>query len=66
MLGGSTGINGLAWSKPHDFQIDALAAVGNEGLNWDVLQGYVSSQSWYPNLYVFPYSSLSYAMVLGS
>jgi hypothetical protein len=42
MLGGSTGINGLAWSKPHDFQIDALAAVGNEGLNWDVLQEYVS------------------------
>lgn len=59
MLGGSTGINGLAWSKPHDFQIDALAAVGNEGLNWDVLQGYVSSQSSYPNLPGLPIFWLS-------
>lgn len=42
MLGGSTGINGLAWSKPHDFQIDAMVAVGNEGLDWNSLQGYVS------------------------
>jgi hypothetical protein len=42
MLGGSTGINGLAWSKPHTFQLDGLEAVGNAGVNWDSLQGYVS------------------------
>jgi choline dehydrogenase-like flavoprotein len=42
MLGGSTGINGLAWSKPHDFQLDALENVGNQGVNWEVLEGYVS------------------------
>jgi len=41
-LGGSTAINGLAWSKPHDFQIDAMETVGNSGLNWASLQGYVS------------------------
>lgn len=41
-LGGSTIINGLAWSKPHDFQLDALEEVGNEGMNWESLQQYVS------------------------
>lgn len=41
-LGGSTAINGLAWSKPHTFQIDAMETVGNQGLNWDSLQAYVS------------------------
>lgn len=41
MLGGSTGINGLAWSKPHDFQLDALESVGNQGVNWDTLQNYM-------------------------
>ena len=41
MLGGSTGINGLAWSKPHTFQLDGLEQVGNAGVNWDSLEGYV-------------------------
>lgn len=41
-LGGSTMINGMAWSKPHDFQLDALESVGNEGVNWASLQPYVS------------------------
>lgn len=46
MLGGSTGINGLAWSKPHTFQIDSMEQIGNPGLNWDSLQAYVSSLLW--------------------
>lgn len=41
-LGGSTAINGMAWSKPHDFQIDAMEQLGNSGLNWNSLQRYVS------------------------
>lgn len=41
-LGGGTAINGMAWSKPHDFQIDALEELGNTGLNWKTLQPYVS------------------------
>ena len=41
-LGGSTAINGMAWSKPHTFQIDALEQLGNSGLNWNSLQQYVS------------------------
>jgi len=41
MLGGSTGINGLAWSKPHTFQLDGLEQVGNAGVNWDSLEGYM-------------------------
>jgi hypothetical protein len=32
----------MAWSKPHDFQIDSLAEVGNDGLNWEALAPYVS------------------------
>ncbi|BEI83829.1 hypothetical protein CcaverHIS002_0404330 [Cutaneotrichosporon cavernicola] len=40
-LGGSTVINGMAWSKPHDFQLDALETVGNPGLNWASLQTYM-------------------------
>lgn len=40
-LGGSTLINGMAWSKPHTFQIDALETVGNNGLNWNSLQPYM-------------------------
>jgi choline dehydrogenase-like flavoprotein len=42
-LGGSTIINGMAWSKPHDFQLDAMEEVGNAGVNWDSLQQYVSA-----------------------
>ncbi len=41
MLSGSTGLNGLAWSKPETFQLDALETVGNDGVNWDSLQTYV-------------------------
>lgn len=41
-LGGSTIINGMAWSKPHDYQLDALEQVGNQGVNWQSLQQYVS------------------------
>ncbi|ORX37098.1 hypothetical protein BD324DRAFT_624787 [Kockovaella imperatae] len=40
-LGGSTLINGMAWSKPHDFQIDALEQVGNTGINWASLEPYM-------------------------
>lgn len=40
-LGGSTLINGMAWSKPHDFQLDALESVGNQGLNWATLEPYM-------------------------
>jgi choline dehydrogenase-like flavoprotein len=40
-LGGSTAINGMAWSKPHDFQLDAFEAVGNAGVNWASLQQYM-------------------------
>ncbi|TXT15792.1 hypothetical protein VHUM_00295 [Vanrija humicola] len=40
-LGGSTLINGMAWSKPHSFQIDALETLGNAGLNWASLQPYM-------------------------
>jgi choline dehydrogenase-like flavoprotein len=43
MLGGSTGINGLAWTKPHSFQIDALEQVGNQGVDWNLLNGYMKS-----------------------
>lgn len=43
-LGGSTTINGLAWSKPHTFQIDAMQTVGNAGLNWASLETYVSDK----------------------
>ncbi|KAJ9127369.1 hypothetical protein QFC24_000776 [Naganishia onofrii] len=41
MLGGSTGINGLAYTKPHTFQIDAMQDLGNTGVNWDSLQVYM-------------------------
>lgn len=41
MLGGSTGINGLAYTKPHAFQIDAMEALGNPGVTWDALQGFM-------------------------
>jgi choline dehydrogenase-like flavoprotein len=41
MLGGSTGINGLAYTKPHSFQIDAMQDLGNAGVNWDSLQVYM-------------------------
>ncbi|KAJ9106753.1 hypothetical protein QFC19_003065 [Naganishia cerealis] len=41
MLGGSTGINGLAYTKPHTFQIDAMQDLGNTGVNWDSLQTYM-------------------------
>ncbi|KAL1410798.1 hypothetical protein Q8F55_001740 [Vanrija albida] len=40
-LGGSTLINGMAWSKPHNFQIDAFETLGNPGLNWNSLQPYM-------------------------
>lgn len=40
-LGGSTTINGLAWTKPHTFQLDGLQNVGNQGVNWNSLQGYM-------------------------
>ncbi|GMK58648.1 hypothetical protein CspeluHIS016_0600900 [Cutaneotrichosporon spelunceum] len=40
-LGGSTVINGMAWSKPHTFQLDAFEALGNPGLNWASLQPYM-------------------------
>ncbi|ORY25063.1 GMC oxidoreductase-domain-containing protein [Naematelia encephala] len=40
-LGGSTTINGMAFSKPHSFQIDALEQLGNTGLNWDSLEQYM-------------------------
>lgn len=43
-LGGSTAINGMAWSKPHTFQIDAMEQLGNTGLNWNSLQQYVSGR----------------------
>lgn len=36
-LGGSTLINGMAWTKPHTFQLDDLEALGNAGVNWDSL-----------------------------
>lgn len=41
MLGGSTGINGLAYTKPHSFQLDAMQDLGNAGVNWENLQAYM-------------------------
>lgn len=41
MLGGSTGINGLAYTKPHTFQLDAMQDLGNPGVNWDSMQAYM-------------------------
>ncbi|KAJ9110960.1 hypothetical protein QFC20_002726 [Naganishia adeliensis] len=41
MLGGSTGINGLAYTKPHTFQLDAMQDLGNAGVNWDSMQVYM-------------------------
>ena len=40
-LGGSTLINGMAWSKPHTFQLDALQSFGNAGVNWTTLEQYM-------------------------
>ncbi|RSH94240.1 hypothetical protein EHS25_004043 [Saitozyma podzolica] len=40
-LGGSTAINGMAWSKPNSFQVDAMETVGNPGLNWAALETYM-------------------------
>ncbi|KLT38640.1 alcohol oxidase, partial [Cutaneotrichosporon oleaginosum] len=40
-LGGSTVINGMAWSKPHDFQLDAFESVGIAGVSWASLQRYM-------------------------
>lgn len=31
----------MAWSKPESYQIDALASVGNAGLDWNALQPYM-------------------------
>lgn len=46
-LGGSTLINGMAWSKPHSFQLDALETVGNPGVNWAALQPYMQKVEGY-------------------
>ena len=41
MLGGSTALNGLAYTKPHTFQLDAMQDLGNAGVNWDSMQAYM-------------------------
>lgn len=35
--------NGMAWTMPHDYQIDALETLGNPGLNWKSLRPFVSA-----------------------
>jgi choline dehydrogenase-like flavoprotein len=47
-LGGSTLINGMAWTKPHTFQLDDLETLGNAGLNWDTLAPLVCFPSHFP------------------
>ncbi|CAL1705803.1 unnamed protein product [Somion occarium] len=39
-LGGSSGINCLAWLKPHRGDIDAFEKLGNPGWNWENFQRY--------------------------
>ena len=43
ILGGSSSINGMEWSRGSKEQYDAIAALGNPGWGWTDLQRYVTT-----------------------
>ncbi|EOD48295.1 putative glucose oxidase protein [Neofusicoccum parvum UCRNP2] len=49
VLGGSTAINGMSFTRAEASQIDAWEKIGNEGWNWDTLwQYYLKSEQYQP------------------
>lgn len=49
VLGGSTAINGMSFTRAEASQIDAWEKIGNEGWNWDSLwQYYLKSEQYQP------------------
>ncbi|KAL1623578.1 hypothetical protein SLS56_008218 [Neofusicoccum ribis] len=49
VLGGSTAINGMSFTRAEASQIDAWEKIGNEGWNWDNLwQYYLKSEQYQP------------------
>lgn len=48
-IGGSTNVNGQVWNAPSKSQVEAIAALGNEGWSWEDLLGYFKrAQDYHP------------------